>query len=357
MNRRVPSKVVFLALFAAALLLLCSCSQLQSAMEEVAKRSAEPEATEAAIATATAEPAAATPTATSVAEAEEDAPEAIFENEYVRIYFTGYSAGEGTLSFRVENLTQNLIYILMPVDQSGDLKDAEGSLMVDGEPHMAVPNSGQTANAASFCLYKLTTATGPDSEGYLSLEPLSESAKTAQLIRDLYICDENKEVLSTVILPAIDLTAAVYFPLPNAMNFTAKTLSGEDIDGSYFSGHKLTMINFWATWCGPCVSEMPDIAALHTEYADKGFAVLGVLVWDEGSEKSALDFLTSSGITYPVVAYDTVPAFMEIANTQSAIPFTIFYDEEGNQVGDVMVGSRSKAEWAGVIDELLLQVG
>ena len=141
------------------------------------------------------------------------------------------------------------------------------------------------------------------------------------------------------------------------MNFTAKTLSGEDIDGSYFSGHKLTMINFWATWCGPCVSEMPDIAALHTEYADKGFAVLGVLVWDEGSEKSALDFLTSSGITYPVVAYDTVPAFMEIANTQSAIPFTIFYDEEGNQVGDVMVGSRSKAEWAGVIDELLLQVG
>ena len=135
-----------------------------------------------------------------------------------------------------------------------------------------------------------------------------------------------------------------------AIEVTDATFQEETKDG-------IVLVDFWATWCGPCMNEIPDISALNTEYFDKGFAVLGVLVWDEGNEAGALDFLSSSEISYPVVAYNTVPLFTEIASTQQAIPFTIFFDAMGNQVGDVVVGSRSKAEWTDLVDELLLQIG
>ncbi len=290
-------------------------------------------------------------------EPETDGQTPIFENEFVRIFFTEYAPDDGTITLRVENLTKNTILILTPLDRSNEIGDAADSLLVDGTPHMAVRNSNNTVSADSFCNYKMTAATGPDAQGYLSIDPLDANAKTAEFVQEFFLSDENENELAAIMLPVIDLTAPSYFPLPSISNFSATTLSGEPIDGSYFSAHKLTMVNFWATWCGPCVDEMPDISALHEEYADQGFAVLGVLVWDEGSEQSALDFLTSSGIVYPVVAYDTVPAFVEIAATQGAIPFTVFIDSEGNQVGDVMVGSRSKDGWAAEIETLLQQVG
>ena len=290
-------------------------------------------------------------------DAQTEEPVALFENEYIRIFFTDYSPDEGTLSFRVENLTDSVIFFMTPFNLSGDNADEEGFLLIDGAPHTALSISATEVPAGGFITCQYMAAIGPDSDGHYIMETLDADAKTAQFTADFLVCDENQNVLSKIALPRIDLADIAYFPLPNAMSFTAKTLSGEDIDGSYFSAHKLTMVNFWATWCGPCVSEMPDIAALHTEYANKGFAVLGILVWDEGSEKGALDFLLSKGITYPVVAYDTVPLFNEIAATQQAIPFTIFYDSTGDQVGDVLVGSRSKTDWADVIDNLLLQVG
>lgn len=354
MKRTLLRRVLCFALSAAALLMLCSCNLLPMPAGVDADATAEPVSTPEAATTEIAETATQIPAATPVMEGE--APEALFENEYVRIFFTDFSPDDGTLSFRVENLTDNAILFLTPLDLSNDTADAEGFLLIDGAPHMALPNSNPLVSAGGFGTYRITAAIGPDSEGYYTMEALGADAKTAQFAAEFLVCDENKNVLSTIALPQIDLADAAYFPLPNAMSFTAKTLSGEDIDGSYFSAHKLTMVNFWATWCGPCVNEMPDIAALHTEYADKGFAVLGVLVWDEGSEKSALDFLLSSGIGYPVVAYDTVPLFTEIAGTQQAIPFTIFFDTMGEQVGDVVVGSRSKADWIALVDELLQQV-
>jgi thiol-disulfide isomerase/thioredoxin len=222
---------------------------------------------------------------------------------------------------------------------------------------MAVPNSDIAVGAGGIITYRMTTATGPDKDGYLSLESLNNNAKIAEFVQEFYISDDNGNELAAIKLPVIDLTAAVYFPLPSMKDFSTVTLGGDVIDGEYFSAHKLTMVNFWATWCGPCIDEMPDISALHVEYADQGFAVLGVLVWDEGSEDAALDFLTSSGIAYPVVAYDTVPAFIEIAGTQSGIPFSIFVDANGNQIGEIEIGWKSKKEWAAKIEELLMQVG
>lgn len=341
-------------LAAVTLVMLCSCTAVQPAAETTDNIEALP-------ADAAGEPAeAAVPTAepTEAAEAAQEEPQIpIYEDELVRFFFTEYVADEGTIKFRVENKTSSDITILTPVEQTNDLESGKDSLLIDGVSYMSIMTSINMVDANSFCIYTISAVTGPDADGYLSLEPLDENAKSAELVQEFTITDANNTELAKIKLPVIDLASPSFFPLPSLMGFSTKTLSGEEIDSSYFSAHKLTMVNYWATWCGYCVDEMPDLSALHTEYADKGFAVLGVLVWDEGNEQSAQEFLATSGISYPVIAYDTVPALGDIADTQSGIPFTLFFDSQGNQVGDVVVGSRSKEEWAGMIDELLAQVG
>ena len=59
--------------------------------------------------------------------------------------------------------------------------------------------------------------------------------------------------------------------------FAATDMDGNAVDESILSGKKVTMINLWAPWCGPCVGEMPDLQKLNEKYADKGFQVIGVI--------------------------------------------------------------------------------
>ena len=71
-------------------------------------------------------------------------------------------------------------------------------------------------------------------------------------------------------------------PAEETMTFfdllTPKTLAGETLEGSALAGEKLTLVNLWATWCGPCVRELPELEAVSAAYADKGVRVLGVTV-------------------------------------------------------------------------------
>ncbi|MEZ4509215.1 MAG: TlpA disulfide reductase family protein [Eubacteriales bacterium] len=62
-----------------------------------------------------------------------------------------------------------------------------------------------------------------------------------------------------------------------ALEFSVTTLTGDTLDQSVFSDNKLIMVNYWATWCGPCVGEIPDLIKISKDYADKGFVIIGVL--------------------------------------------------------------------------------
>jgi len=137
------------------------------------------------------------------------------------------------------------------------------------------------------------------------------------------------------------------------LTFSLKTLTGETIDDSIVSNNKLTMVNYWATWCGPCVGEIPDLQKIGEEYADKGFSIIGVLLGDEDYD-GARKFLSDNGITYPVVLPEG--AFLDLASGISAIPTTMFFDADGYQVGETQVGSMSYEDWTGLIDSLLKQV-
>ena len=143
---------------------------------------------------------------------------------------------------------------------------------------------------------------------------------------------------------------------------TATDLEGNTVDQSILEGHKLTMVNVWGTFCQPCKEEMPDLAALHTEYADKGVQIVGIVSdvltqdgsLDEALVEDARTIASGSGVTYTNLL--PTPDLYGILGQIYALPSTFFVDETGNQVGTLYMGAKDKDGWAAVIDEMLEEV-
>ena len=140
----------------------------------------------------------------------------------------------------------------------------------------------------------------------------------------------------------------------NTLEFSLTTLTGGTLDQSVFSDNKLIMVNYWATWCGPCVSEIPDLQKISVAYKDKGFVIIGVLTGDDDVD-GAKQFIADQGLTYPIILPDAF--FGDHASGIYAIPTTMFFDSEGNQIGEAVVGAKSYEDWTGLIDLLLSRVG
>ncbi len=140
----------------------------------------------------------------------------------------------------------------------------------------------------------------------------------------------------------------------SALSFSLTTLTGDTLDQSVFTENKLIMVNYWATWCSPCVGEIPDLQKISVAYADKGFALVGVLTGDDDVD-GAKQFISDQGLTYPIVLPEAF--FADHATGIYAIPTTMFFDSEGNQIGDAVVGAKSLEDWSGLIDLLMERVG
>ncbi len=127
----------------------------------------------------------------------------------------------------------------------------------------------------------------------------------------------------------------------------------------YVDGNKVTMLNFWATFCGPCIGEMPYLAEIEKEYKDKGFEIVGVSTdvtdYDKGGLipellKEADDIVAQTGVEYPIChAKPDLIQYTEI----TAVPTTFFVDGKGNLLAEPMVGSRSREDWESIINDLL----
>lgn len=140
----------------------------------------------------------------------------------------------------------------------------------------------------------------------------------------------------------------------------AKDFDGKQVTGDLFKGKKLTMVNVWGTFCGPCINEMPYLEALSKQYADKGVQIVGVPVdiIDNGGEVNqatmdkAKEIVGKTGVTYKQIVPNKT-MIEPLLGKVSAIPHTIFVDEKGNQVGNAYQGSRSKEAWETIIKELM----
>ena len=121
----------------------------------------------------------------------------------------------------------------------------------------------------------------------------------------------------------------------------APDVSGELLEGGSYNltqdRGKVVVINFWATWCGPCKKELPDLSKLYLKFKDKGVVMLGVLTNDNPSEGDLLNFQSDAMMEFPVVRQtsDILVSF----NYPQALPTTFIYDRAGRRVGNPRVGA------------------
>jgi thiol-disulfide isomerase/thioredoxin len=124
-----------------------------------------------------------------------------------------------------------------------------------------------------------------------------------------------------------------------APDFTLESLDGKSMRLSDFRG-KAVLLNFWATWCGPCKIEMPWFVDLQKEYGSQGLQIVGVAM-DDSSKDDIAKFAQEMGVNYPVLlgkeavgdAYGGVPA----------LPESFFIGRDGKIV-DRIIGLKGKAE-------------
>ena len=110
-----------------------------------------------------------------------------------------------------------------------------------------------------------------------------------------------------------------------AIDFELQDLSGKPVKLSDYRG-KIVLVNFWATWCGPCRFEIPVFVKLKQQYQKRGFEVIGISM-DEGSQEEVAEFARQYEINYPVVigAFAKLDAF----GTIKALPTSFVIDRDG----------------------------
>jgi len=133
-------------------------------------------------------------------------------------------------------------------------------------------------------------------------------------------------------IAALIATAALALPAlaadptgGRAPQFTLAARSGANISLAQYKG-QVVMINFWASWCGPCRQEMPLLENIYKKYGKMGFTLIGVNV--EPDTKAAENWLKQTPVSFPVL-FDTDSKVSKLYNV-SGMPSTVFIDRKGN---------------------------
>jgi thiol-disulfide isomerase/thioredoxin len=138
-------------------------------------------------------------------------------------------------------------------------------------------------------------------------------------------------------------------PIPN--------IYGQEVKSADFSG-KVVLLNFWATWCGPCVSEIPALEALYEKYAPDGLVIVGVSIdssTDGVNPPTSLvsSFVSSHGMSYPVLM--DRPSWRAIETYYGGIPYipTTFIIDRQNHTHQKFVGSQGYSTFEQAVLPLL----
>lgn len=147
-------------------------------------------------------------------------------------------------------------------------------------------------------------------------------------------------------------------------SFRTTDIYGNTVDETVFADAELTMVNVWATFCGPCLKEMPELGELSAEYADKNVQIVGIVLDTVDSSgkisqnmvETARDIAVKTGAGYQHLLPSEDILNAGVSEIYS-VPTTFFVDKEGKLVGKSHLGSRSKADWIKIIDETMGQMG
>ena len=114
-------------------------------------------------------------------------------------------------------------------------------------------------------------------------------------------------------------------PTGPAPQFTLGAKGGQDVSLAQYKG-QVVMLNFWASWCGPCRQEMPLLESIYRKYNRMGFTMIGVNV--EPDSKSADEWLKATPVSFPIL-YDRDSKVSKLYNV-AGMPSTVIIDRHGN---------------------------
>lgn len=147
---------------------------------------------------------------------------------------------------------------------------------------------------------------------------------------------------------------------PYIVSFTANTIDGQEFSSKQFGESKVTMINVWATYCNPCLAEMPDLGDIAESYDKADFRLVGVIsdVMEDSPQSdidNAKDLIVQTEADYPHLLLNQ-SLFDNLVGGVSSVPTTFFVNSKGEMLGYV-VGANDEDTWEKIIDELLAKEG
>jgi thiol-disulfide isomerase/thioredoxin len=145
-----------------------------------------------------------------------------------------------------------------------------------------------------------------------------------------------------IVLPGTPVTGAATKPPP--ADFDVPTIDGGKIKLSGYRG-KVVVVDFWATWCPPCIEEVPQLVRLAEQNREKGFEIIGLHIDDRG--RSTPDdirrFMSQYGVNYTVGMATTEMFTSYLGTADDTIPQTLVFDRKGNAVAHFVGYTQSHA--------------
>ena len=138
-----------------------------------------------------------------------------------------------------------------------------------------------------------------------------------------------------------------------AVNFTWNE-NGKDVTFAEYTKNKVVFLNFWATWCGPCKMEIPEIIELYKEMKPQGVVFLGVSL-DRDKSEDAIVTKINKFVQDKKINYTNFIGNEKIVNEYGgirSIPTTLIIDKEGNVI-ETIVGARDKAAFKAAIQKAM----
>lgn len=154
--------------------------------------------------------------------------------------------------------------------------------------------------------------------------------------------------------PTVEDNTSIETESPSVqISFETTDMEGNVVSSDIFSQSKLTMINVWATYCNPCLSEMPELAELASEYETEEFQLIGIIsdVLEGEDQTLAESLIQQTGANYTHLLLNE-SVYYALLTDVSAVPTTFFLDADGTVLGAV-IGAQDKSAWEDIVNGLL----
>ncbi len=181
-------------------------------------------------------------------------------------------------------------------------------LPIDRDANGSISNNYEIVKLGTPFNFTGTTMILDVKDGVLTLEPATESLPKMQMPPDL-----------TIGKPALD--------------FVATNMAGDSVAFPKQYAGKLVMLDFWATWCGPCIGEIPNMKQAYEQWHEEGFEILGVSFDDQGQDEKVTKFLEEKELPWPQIyegkGWETT---LGKQYDVSGIPFVLLVDGDTGEI-------------------------